>query len=122
MKALSVRQPWAWLIVNGWKDVENRTRRTTFRGQFLVHASKTINREAFEDIRVRCPYIRLPAEAELETGGIVGAAFLTDCVDVSVSEWFTGPWGWTLQCAIPLPFLPYRGRLGFFPVHTELEE
>jgi len=25
MYALSIRQPWAWLIVHGWKDIENRT-------------------------------------------------------------------------------------------------
>lgn len=27
LPALSVRQPWAWLIVNGLKDIENRPRR-----------------------------------------------------------------------------------------------
>ena len=38
-KALSVRQPWAWLIVNGWKPIENRSRRTNVRGRILIHAS-----------------------------------------------------------------------------------
>lgn len=40
MKALSIRQPWAWLIANGHKDIENRTSHTNFRGDFLIHASK----------------------------------------------------------------------------------
>lgn len=40
MKVLSVKQPWAALLVNGIKDIENRTRRTTFRGRILIHASK----------------------------------------------------------------------------------
>lgn len=37
MKALSILQPWAWLIVNGNKDIENRNWHTRFRGRFLVH-------------------------------------------------------------------------------------
>ena len=40
MKVLSVKQPWAAFLVNGIKDIENRTRRTTFRGRILIHASK----------------------------------------------------------------------------------
>lgn len=39
--ALSIRQPWAWLIVNNHKPVENRSWPTSFRGRFLVHAGKT---------------------------------------------------------------------------------
>ena len=39
MKALSIRQPWAWLIVHGSKRVENRSRRTHYRGPVLIHAS-----------------------------------------------------------------------------------
>ncbi|MEI3544750.1 MAG: ASCH domain-containing protein [Alphaproteobacteria bacterium] len=37
---LSIRQPWAWLIVNGYKDIENRTWPTHFRGKVLIHAGK----------------------------------------------------------------------------------
>jgi hypothetical protein len=40
MKALSIRQPWAWLIVNGYKDIENRSWATKFRGPVLIHAAK----------------------------------------------------------------------------------
>lgn len=39
MKALSIRQPWAWLIANGYKDIENRSWRTNYRGPVLIHAS-----------------------------------------------------------------------------------
>jgi hypothetical protein len=39
MKALSIKQPWAQLIIMGAKDVENRNRRTNFRGRFAVHVS-----------------------------------------------------------------------------------
>ena len=43
MKAISIRQPWAWLIVHGYKDVENRTWATKHRGPILIHAGKTLD-------------------------------------------------------------------------------
>jgi ASCH domain len=46
MKALSVRQPWAWLIVQGFKGIENRTWQTSFRGTVLIHAGMRIDQEA----------------------------------------------------------------------------
>lgn len=41
MKAISIKQPWASLIVNGIKDIENRTWATKYRGKVLIHASGT---------------------------------------------------------------------------------
>lgn len=35
---LSVQQPWAWLIVAGYKTIENRTWRTNYRGRIAIHA------------------------------------------------------------------------------------
>src|SRR5580765_3071606 len=40
MKALSIRQPWAWLIVNGHKPVENRSWPTKYTGKLLIHAGQ----------------------------------------------------------------------------------
>jgi len=42
MIALSVRQPWAWLLLNG-KDIENRDWYTKYRGPLAIHASKGIS-------------------------------------------------------------------------------
>jgi hypothetical protein len=42
MKVLVVRQPWAWLIVNGHKDIENRSWRTRYRGTLLIQASASL--------------------------------------------------------------------------------
>lgn len=39
MKALSIKQPWAYLIASGIKDIENRTWKTNFRGRIYIHAS-----------------------------------------------------------------------------------
>jgi hypothetical protein len=46
MKIITIRQPWAHLIVNGSKNIENRTWPTSYRGPVLIHASLNINRKA----------------------------------------------------------------------------
>lgn len=43
MKALTVQQPWAWAIVHGGKDVENRTQAWSHRGTFAVHAGARLS-------------------------------------------------------------------------------
>lgn len=118
MKALSIRQPWAWLIVHGFKPVENRDWPTRYRGPCLIHASKGMTREDYEDAcdLAQTQGITIPAPHELERGGIVGVANVTDCVTDSPSRWFFGKFGFVLVDAKPLPFLPINGRLGFFNV------
>ena len=41
MKAISIKQPWAWLIANGYMTVENRKWYTGHRGDLLIHAGKS---------------------------------------------------------------------------------
>jgi hypothetical protein len=121
MNALSIRQPWAWLIVNGYKDIENRAWDSTYRGLFYVHAAKSLygTREQRNDIR-NCVWERfrigLPCDQSFERGGIVGQASLVDVVTESKSAWFKGPRGFVLEHQAPLRFRPCKGRLGFFEV------
>ena len=134
MKALAIHQPYAWLIVQGIKDVENRTWSTRHRGPFLVHASKKVI-DAKEMSRVRSQLARkgIVLPDDLQRGGIVGVVTLVDCIqraDVRWwkrgraaqhdSEWFEGPYGFILEDARPLPFRPFRGRQKFFNVPDEL--
>ncbi|MDO8934199.1 MAG: ASCH domain-containing protein [Rhodocyclaceae bacterium] len=117
---LSIRQPWAWLIVNGHKDIENRTWATQFRGRLLIHAGKVPDKWAEADY-LSCEEnhgIKIPRDLPL--GGIVGEATIIDCVDVSDSPWFLGPFGFVLCDQKPLLFVPLRGRLGFFNVAPEI--
>lgn len=124
MKALSIRQPWAWLIVNGFKPIENRTWATRYRGEFLIHASKGMARGEYEDVvdtlltdpRLYDAARALPAFEALARGGIVGSAELVDCISSSESPWFFGSVGFVLANAKPLPFRPLKGALGFFEV------
>lgn len=116
MRALSIRQPWAWLIVNGHKDIENRNWVTKFRGTFLVHAAKGMTRDEYALAFVTAEEngVKLPAFEDLERGGIVGQATITDCVSESQSPWFFGEFGLVLADAKSLPFQPCNGSLGFF--------
>jgi len=78
VNALSIRQPWAWLIAHGYKDIENRKWRTGFRGRFLIHAGLQVDRLAYTVFR---DFYDLPEIDDLPTGGIVGSADLKECVD-----------------------------------------
>ena len=118
MKALSIQQPWAWLIVNGHKDIENRTWPTKGRGRVLIHAGKKIDAEGYNFVRANFPHITLPTS--FDVGGIVGEARIVNCVRQSNSRWFVGEYGFVLADAKPLPFVPYRGQLGFFEVDAVL--
>ena len=53
MKALSVRQPWAWAIVAGWKPIENRTWATDYRGPLLIHAGRREDPDGFHFLESR---------------------------------------------------------------------
>lgn len=121
MKALSIRQPWAWLIVNGHKDIENRQWRTHFRGKIYVHASKGMTRDEYESARdiAEEQGVELPPFDKLERGGIVGTVEIVDCVDEDPSPWFFGEYGFLLKNPAVLPFRPLSGKLGFFPVAKE---
>ena len=115
LKALSVREPWAWLIVNGWKDIENRSWLTHYRGPLLIHASMSkasLIQEVWDDV-YDLGVKRLPTEYTL--GGIVGVVDVVDCVKKSKSPWhFAGNWGWVLTNPRILPFRECKGAVGFF--------
>ncbi len=121
MKALSIRQPWAWLIINAGKDVENRSWHTKHRGRFLVHASKGMTLEEYEEARwyAAARDVVLPNYDQLLRGGIIGSVELVDSVDTSNSPWYMGEKAFVLRYPAPMDFVPYKGRLNFFRVSPE---
>ena len=122
MLALSIRQPWAYMILNCGKDIENRTWSTRVRGRVLIHAAKGMTMDEYYESCLFAfgidPSIqeRIPFLGEFERGGIVGSVEIVDCVTRSDSPWFEGPFGFVLRDPIALPFRPCRGALGFFEV------
>ncbi len=125
MTALSIRQPWAWLIVNGFKLVENRDRPTSYRGAIDIPTGKKLDIDAHAALMCGehpvtgqpLPGLDYPPLVEgkpLDLGGIVGVAEIYDCIQQSDDEWFVGPFGYLMRKARPVPFKPCLGALGFF--------
>jgi hypothetical protein len=96
MRAISVRQPHAWAIIHGGKDVENRSQRAAFQfkpaigERVLIHASKGMTAAEYAvavalmaSIGVRCPQ-----REGLQFGGVIGSVFVRDIVSRSDSPWF----------------------------------
>ena len=140
MRALSIRQPWASLILKAGKNIENREWPTKYRGRILVHAAKGMTRAEHEDaIAFAVEAIRAdPRNADatkkvtlrelgfafddLPRGGIVGSVEIVDCVRTSDSPWFVGSYGFVLRDPQPLPFTPWIGQLGFFDVPLTMDQ
>ncbi|HYM61860.1 MAG TPA: ASCH domain-containing protein [Thermoanaerobaculia bacterium] len=118
--ALSIRQPWADLIVAGIKDVENRTWPTSFRGFLLIHAPRTVDTAALPGT-VELLGLRSAGDYHPVTGAIVGYAEIVNCVTRHSSRFFGGPYGFVLANARRFPEpIPCVGRLGIFDVPGEI--
>jgi len=117
MKALSLLQPWAHLVIYGGKDIENRTWRTTFRGRVAIHASQ---RHAMSEYFSASDLINtrsIGAETpnEVTYGAVIGTVEIVDCINHSDSPWFCGPYGFVLRNPQPLAKPVFcRGSLGLW--------
>lgn len=129
LKALSIMQPWAWLIVNGHKDIENRDWATKFRGPVAIHAGKKMDKDCAWELDCGRHPVTGASDRRFVSeqfdgymcGGIVGIAEIVDCVPSGTSpwrpeysEWFVGKYGFVIKNARPVDFIPVRGALGFF--------
>lgn len=75
MKVLTIKQPWASLIMLGYKKFEFRTWKTNYRGELLIHAGKETDKEALRRLDKYIP-------KELPTGKIIGKVKIVDCQEV----------------------------------------
>ena len=115
LRVLTVRQPWAWAIVHGGKDVENRSRATRHRGPLLIHAGQALEHDAYgvvARLATRLP----PAPDQLERGAIIGVVDVVGCVEDSDSPWADeGLWHWLLANPRAIdPPVPAVGKLGLW--------
>ena len=76
MKVLTIKQPWATLIMQGYKRFEFRSWQTKYRGDLLIHAGKGIDKEAIKRLEKYLP-------EELPFGKILGKVTLVDCIKMS---------------------------------------
>ena len=74
MKVLTIKEPYATLIINGYKEYEFRSWKTNYRGRVLIHAGLSIDRDILEDFKsysIKC-----------NPGYILGEVELIDCIKI----------------------------------------
>ena len=121
MKAITVRQPYAWLIINGRKNIENRDWYSAYKGQIAIHAAQGMGRDEYADaldfVRSFDPALarRIPQPECLVRGCVIGTVLQTGCVKDHPSPWFQGVWGHVYAEARELVVpIPVRGALGIW--------
>jgi hypothetical protein len=126
--ALSLKQPWAALLVHGLKSIEIRSWPTNQRGRILIHAARVPDERA-EAWRWVPSWMREKAHL---LGGILGEGVLTDCRTYRTREafaadrifhlnedtWFNGEvmYGFVFEHVIPHRFRQRKGQTRFFRV------
>lgn len=127
LPCLSVRQPWAFALVHGFKDVENRDWSTKFRGPCLIHAGKREEKDEVEFVLRRIAHQeKRPADeiialydSRRALGAVVGGLRIVDCVEDMDSPWFCGRFGFVAEGAKPCMAVEMKGRLGFWDVTVD---
>lgn len=139
MKILTVRQPWASLIIMGYKQIETRTRDTRYRGTIGIHAGlampcrigERVMFGEFEVERDRSGLLlrsdRLSWPYRLPIGAVIGTVNLfqtrrtdsgesaPDDTNRALGDFSPGRWAWSLNCPQRLsPCIPAKGALGFW--------
>ncbi len=138
---ISIKQPWAWLIAAGWKDIENRSQCFKHRGAIALHASKVAvdedeqrfaydlfvheyqSRSKYDDgsstsKAMQFSYATDPNAGSL--GAIIGVGTIVGCVHESESRWYMGEHGLVINN--PTLFdspIPWRGALGIWELKEE---
>ncbi len=116
MKALSLKQPYAELVVAGKKKIELRNWNTKFRGEFFIHASGQVDKEAMQKFGFN----------ELPRGSIIGKTTLVEvkkyptetehrrdrALHLASSDW--GKYGFVLENAQRITPITAKGKLGFW--------
>jgi hypothetical protein len=135
VKALSLRQPWLWAVLELGKTIENRRWNTHYRGPILLHAAKGCTQTELVGALVWMAENAdpdtmgvFPGLGAIERGGICGYAEIVDVVPPGglpfgvlatkdELRWhMPEQWGFVLRDVMRLPFTPCRGALGFFEV------
>jgi len=146
--ALSVHLPWSYLIVKGWKDIENRTWQpppSVIGTVIAIHATKRMPstqvirfiqehikawRDSFGRLGLSEPLLKgeltIPTLPELDRmrGAILGTVRVTGWgKDMFKNPWYEGPVAWTQREARALMTpIPCKGKQGLWQVPGEIAE
>jgi len=116
MKVLSIKQPWAELILQGKKKIELRKWNIGFRGTFLIHSSKIPDEKSMK----KFGFEKLPC------GAIIGQADLVNVKhyknkgeyqkdkNLHLADGYFGNYGFVLKNPKRISPIPARGNLNFW--------
>lgn len=130
MKALTIRQPWAWAIMTGLKPLENRSRPFHHRGPLLIHSGLAEETDMVEDMLAiaarqtgtSLALLRNAYSQQAHRGAILGAVTVKGCVTWHVSEWFFGPHALVLERPRKARYPVHcRGQLGLWQVPADVK-
>lgn len=130
MKAITICQPYAHLILQGRKTCENRTWFTNYRGPIYIHAGKNLSwldlegdRDASYDIAMK----------DMQFGAVIAIANLVACIRQDsrlIMEWLgkmteeqkhhvNGPFCWILDRVEPVGPWPWKGAQGLWDINVD---
>lgn len=127
MKVLTIKEPWASLILNKYKEYEFRTWKTNYRGKILIHSSKSVDKEElnnFNDLNI-----------DYSNGEIIAIAEITDCILVDkqfdkelrnknnlvYKHNHINQYAWKLENVKPVKRIKINGKLGLWNYEGEIE-
>jgi hypothetical protein len=125
IKALTIRQPWAELILRGRKPYELRSWRTHYRGPLVIHAAMRVDTEESKQLGLN--------PDKLTTGSFVGFAILSDVRPYTKADarllrkrkagggWRPHLFTWVLKKPRRISPVKVKGRLGLFKVPKVVE-
>jgi hypothetical protein len=133
-RALSIRQPWVYLILEHYKDIEIRTWNTKYRGLIALHASKTFDKEGYAYLKTRGYFKDMKSE-DFTTGAILGIANLKNVISfeykteffnyksrhLNDEQWYDGRQkGFILKDVKRIDPIECKGALGIFRLENKL--
>ncbi len=135
MRVLSLKEPFATLILSGQKCIETRSWKTTYRGELYIHASMT---QVSQKIQNDKELMHLVESQEMNFGYIICKCKLVDCIYMTkeyvadmkknhyqeyiCGEYKQGRYAWILEDIIPLEIpIKAKGQLGIWNYYNAFE-
>lgn len=134
MRAITLYQPWGWLMLYGPKRIENRDWKPPpfIIGQrVLVHQGKKWNDEGASYIRSVLPEFAVEMPPLARAVGVLGSFRIDGYLDrlrgdkapADQAVWYFGDYGWlTSEPEVLTQPVPWRGALGLWAAPAELEQ
>jgi hypothetical protein len=131
VRALSLKQPWPWVIFTLGKNIENRTKFLGLpKGIFYIHVSASETPAYFRGALIwmlqRNLLSRMPPPSDIIRGAIVGRARVERILrptPTPTETWHMADcFGYVLVDVEPIPPVPCKGKLGFWKIPSPVLE